>query len=435
MNFKALKTSVGLSLLFLVVYGGSNWLTSQRVGIGSFYFSWERKIPFVPAMILPYMSIDLFFVAAPFFCRDDRQRRTLARRMAAAILISGACFLAFPLRFAFERPPVGGFLGVIFNNFRQLDRPFNQFPSLHITLCVMLGVFFWDRSRGVMRGAILLWFVLIAASTVLTFQHHVIDVIGGLALAGICLYLFDDEPMRMPVTPNRRVGKNYALGAAALAIIALASGPLGWILLWPALSMALMAAAYFGVGPGIFRKRYGKISTIARLALGPVWLGQRISLIHYSRQCDNWHELTDRVWIGRKLSISESRRAHEAGVTAVLDLTCEFSEAAPFRRMRYLQLPIMDLTAPTAEQLHIAWKFIAEQSEHGIVYVHCKAGFSRTAAAAGAFLLATGVAQNAQEVVAILKLRSALDHHPPRNHRIAPAIQPPHRRSPTQRRI
>jgi hypothetical protein len=130
LNWKAAKTSALLSLLFLVVYGGINRLTSLRPDVGTCFGEWERIIPFVPVMIVPYMSIDLFFIAAPFVCRDDRQRSVLSRRIIAAILIAGACFLLFPMRFAFERPHVDGPLGVIFNNFRLLDQPYNLFPSL-----------------------------------------------------------------------------------------------------------------------------------------------------------------------------------------------------------------------------------------------------------------------------------------------------------------
>ena len=63
---KATAVSAGLSLLFLVVYGGCNWITAQRSDVGLLNFEWERHIPFVPLLIVPYLSIDLFFVAAPF---------------------------------------------------------------------------------------------------------------------------------------------------------------------------------------------------------------------------------------------------------------------------------------------------------------------------------------------------------------------------------
>ena len=111
----------GLSVLFLVVYSGCNWITGQRSHVGSFYFQWERGIPFVPFMILPYMSIDLFFIAAPFLCRTEQELRIFSRRVIAAILIAGLCFLLFPLRFAFPRPHASGWLGAVFDWFRGVD--------------------------------------------------------------------------------------------------------------------------------------------------------------------------------------------------------------------------------------------------------------------------------------------------------------------------
>src|SRR5882672_4140949 len=133
-RFAALKTSLFLSLLFLIFYGITNWLTAHRANVGTLFFEWERQIPFVPLMILPYMSIDLFFVAAPFVCREQQELRFLARRITFAILVAGLCFLLFPLRFAFERPPVSGWLGIVFNAFRGFHQPFNLLPSLHIVL-------------------------------------------------------------------------------------------------------------------------------------------------------------------------------------------------------------------------------------------------------------------------------------------------------------
>jgi len=103
-RLKAFTVSAELSVLFLVVYSGCNWITGQRSHVGSFYFQWEHAIPFVPLMILPYMSIDLFFIAAPFLCRTEEELRTFSRRVIAAILIAGLCFLLFPLRFAFPAP-------------------------------------------------------------------------------------------------------------------------------------------------------------------------------------------------------------------------------------------------------------------------------------------------------------------------------------------
>ena len=115
-RLKAFTVSAELSVLFLVVYSGCNWITGQRSHVGSFYFQWEHGIPFVPFMILPYMSIDLFFIAAPFLCRTEEELRIFSRRVIAAILIAGLCFLLFPLRFAFSRPHASGWLGAVFDS-------------------------------------------------------------------------------------------------------------------------------------------------------------------------------------------------------------------------------------------------------------------------------------------------------------------------------
>ena len=187
---KALVASAGLSILFLIVYGSCNWISSRRTNVGTFYFEWERRIPFVPFFILPYMSIDLFFIVAPFLCRTDRELSILAKRIAAAIIVAGICFLLLPLRFAFPRPHADGWLGALFDWFRGMDAPYNLLPSLHAALMLILVNVYFRHTRGFVRVATMMWFILIALSPVLTYQHHVIDIVGGFVLAGICFCFF-----------------------------------------------------------------------------------------------------------------------------------------------------------------------------------------------------------------------------------------------------
>jgi len=187
---KALVASTGLSILFLIVYGSCNWISSRRVNVGTFYFEWERRIPFVPFFILPYMSIDLFFIGAPFLCRTDRELLILVKRIAVAISVAGICFLLVPMRFAFPRPHADGWLGALFDWFRGMDAPYNLLPSLHAALMLILVDVYFRHTRGFVRVATMVWFILIALSPVLTYQHHVIDIVGGFVLAGVCFWLF-----------------------------------------------------------------------------------------------------------------------------------------------------------------------------------------------------------------------------------------------------
>jgi membrane-associated phospholipid phosphatase len=173
-----------------MVYGGCNWISSRRANVGTIYFEWERKIPFVSFFILPYMSIDLFFVVGPFLCRTKRELSILAKRIAVAIIVAGICFLLFPLRFAFPRPHADGWLGALFDWFRGMDAPYNLLPSLHAALMLILLDVYFRHTRGFVRVAIIMWFILIALSPVLTYQHHLIDIVGGFVLAALCFWLF-----------------------------------------------------------------------------------------------------------------------------------------------------------------------------------------------------------------------------------------------------
>ena len=113
--------------------------------------------------------------------------------MALAILLAGAFFLAFPLRFAFPRPETTGWTGPIYRLLYGFDRPYNLFPSLHIAIATILAGLYGRHSRGVVRMLVYGWFCTIAVSTVLTYQHHVIDVAGGVVLALFCYFVVPER--------------------------------------------------------------------------------------------------------------------------------------------------------------------------------------------------------------------------------------------------
>jgi len=87
----------------------------------------------------------------------------------------------------------------------------------------------------------------------------------------------------------------------------------------------------------------------------------------------------------------------------VLDLSAEFSEAKPFRKINYRNVPVLDLTAPTQAQLAEMSEFISNYCRNGVVYVHCKIGYSRSAAAVAAYLIMSGKANATEEAFAIIR--------------------------------
>ncbi len=397
--------SAALSILFLVVYGACNEVTARRTAVGVLFWEWERAIPFVPAMIVPYMSIDLFFVAAPFLCATRWELRKYAARILLAILGAGAVFLSVPLRLAFDHPGVGGWYGFLFGLLEGFDRPYNLFPSLHITLGFILVDHYSRHTRGALRGAIRIWFVWVAASTLLTWRHHVPDVLAGGGLAAVCFYA---APVARPVAAdysfgaapmNIRVGSMYAAAAVALGAAAVGFGGAWLLLLWPAAALAIVSAAYFGRGAVVFRKTEGHVPLSVKLVLAPVLVGIRLSHAWLRRGGPSGAEIVPNLRIGRLLNEREAAEATSTGVTAVLDLTAEYGEVDPFRRCAYRCVPILDLTAPTTRQLGDAADFIESRIRGGIVYVHCALGVSRSALAAAAYLLASGRACSVEAAV------------------------------------
>jgi membrane-associated phospholipid phosphatase len=294
----AARTSLLLSLLFIGVYGGTNWVSSLRSDVGTCYFAWELALPFVPWMILPYMSIDLFFVVAPFLCADAEELAALRKRIGLAILTAGACFLAFPLHVGFAKPQADGVLGWVFETFLGFDQPYNLVPSLHITLGVLLAKHYARHSRGAVRAALLAWFGLVMLSTVLTHQHHVADVAGGLVLGVLCFFLVRERGTVGARTGSLRIAGYYSAGTAALLAMAWVAWPLGVILLWPAFGTAVMTAAYLGLGAGVYGKHDGRLPWSSRLVLAPILIGHYLSLVYYRRHCQVWDEVAPGVRIG-----------------------------------------------------------------------------------------------------------------------------------------
>lgn len=404
-----------LGPLFAVLYGGAGWVAARQPGVASHFFAWERAIPFVPAAIVPYMSIDLFFAAAPFLCRDRAALRAFAARAAFAIAVSAACFLAFPMRFGFERPEVDGVYGALFGLLTAFDRPLNQAPSLHIALLVVLWPVFHRAARGWLNLAVHVWFALIAASVLLTWQHHVIDVPTGLLVGLVALCLFPErgrgqrraaasEPAA-DREARRRIGVPYRLGCLTCLALAPMAMPGSLILLWPAAALALVAAAYGWGGPAMFGKAGGRLGLPHRILFAPHRLGVLASRHFYTHGDAPWHEVAPGLLVGRALTRREARRAVAEGVTAVLDLTAELPETETFLGLPNLNLPVLDLTAPSQADLRRATRFIAEHSGHGRVYVHCALGYGRSACVAAAWLLESGQASTPDE--AVRRIRAA----------------------------
>ncbi|RWD83484.1 phosphatase PAP2/dual specificity phosphatase family protein [Mesorhizobium sp.] len=384
-----------LAPLFYSTYGFANWLASTREHVGSIVFAWEHHVPFLAWTIVPYWSINLFY-GLSLLLNDSRQGvDRLAGRYLTAQVVAVTCFILFPLTATFVRPETSGLPGFLFAVLGGFDKPFNQAPSLHIALLVII----WDHWRQRLGGPLLTlwhgWCFLIGASVLTTWQHHFIDIPTGALLGFFALWLFPAKGelpfagLRLTADAKaRRLSLCYALGAALVlagAAIGVFFFAIALVLLWPALALAIVAFAYAGAGAKVFQKTAdGQVSLASRILLWPYRIGARINVLAWTRKLPPFVAITDGVFLGRFPSAGDAN-----GFGTVIDLAAEL-ERPRDASGRWASFGMLDLLPPPADTLDNAVAAIEPARRHGTVLVCCALGFQRSATVVARWLVASG---------------------------------------------
>lgn len=390
-----------LGPFFFLSYGFSNHWAASHAVTDSVVFEWERHIPFASWTIVPYWSIDLFYGLSFLLCRTPLQVDRHALRLLAAQLISVACFILFPLHFSFHRPATDGIFGAMFDVLMGFDQPYNQAPSLHISLLVILWARFSAFARGSWRVIVHVWSALICISVLTTYQHHFIDIPTGLLAGFICLWLWPDtdrpplSEWQLTDSPERlRLSCYYLFSAAACAAAAIWFAGAALWLFWPAVSLLLVGLIYAGLGVQAFQKKNGKFSIAVKALLAPYLAGAWLNSRWWTQRKPRPDDITDGVWLGR---LPTEREMRAGGFVSLLDLTVELP--APPGNWHYSNQPWLDLIVPGPSQLAEAARQIENMRGRGPLLVCCALGYSRSACAIGAWLLMTGRAQTVDEAV------------------------------------
>lgn len=389
-----------LAPFFYLTYGAANALAARRQHVPSIVFEWERRIPFVDWTIVPYWSINAFYGISLFVCATRTELDTHARRLLTAQVVAVACFILFPLRVTFQHPDTDGLPGFMFDALTSFDRPFNQAPSLHIALLVILWVLYAKHLPRPARWPLHMWFALVGVSVLTTYQHHFFDIPTGAWLGFACLWLWPERGVsplaRVALATERErvvLATRYLVGGAVVAGLAVWIGGAGLWLLWPAVSLLLVAANYAFLGPDGFQKDAdGRMSLAARVLLAPYLAGAFINSRSWTRREPHPVAIASGVWLGRL------PRAHDTAAFAnVVDLCAELPGAAS--AARWICVPMLDLVPPSAAGLRSAAAHIERARSEGPVLVCCALGYSRSAAVAATWLLTSRTAGTVAEAI------------------------------------
>ena len=424
--------------LFYTSYGLSNHYAASLAYVPEIAFAWERGIPFWAWTIVPYWSLNLMYAAAFFLCRDAGEQNRYVARLVAAQIIATSCFILFPLHFGWPKPPTDGLWSWLFDSLVAFDLPYNQAPSLHIALSIIVGAFYWTRFPKI-RLPIFLWQSLIALSVLTTYQHHFIDVPTGALLGWLVLWAIPQHgvsPFRRPFgtqgrlktseasfyeaktnavsfartseasfreakTPPEtrsreiKIAMLYLAGAVLSALPSLFGGAWLWML-WVSVSLSVVAFAYLTGNAAVFQKQAdGRLSAAATVLLLPYLVGVRLNMAYWLRGKAKTAQVRDDVLIGSVSAISDD-------LPAVLDVCAEYPR--PHYRGAYRTLPLLDMVAPSENDLVQAASLLeALRRQHGKVLTCCALGYGRSAAVVLTWLLVYGGCRDLAQATAELK--------------------------------
>ena len=177
---KTLPFCALFAAVFAIGYGGAAWWTGRYASLPAWDFAFEHRMPFVPSLSLVYLTITPVLLLAPFLLRTRAQLAPLAITLCIETVIACAFFLLFPQSTAFARPEVTGWARVPFRIADTLNLQYNEFPSLHVA-------FAFSAAWAYRRFAWKVWAIAVAISTWLIREHHLADILGGIALAALCM--------------------------------------------------------------------------------------------------------------------------------------------------------------------------------------------------------------------------------------------------------
>ncbi|HSL23314.1 MAG TPA: phosphatase PAP2 family protein [Vicinamibacterales bacterium] len=146
----------------------------------------DRLLPLAPVWALIYGALYAFLIVLPVFVV---QQNEMIRRTVWAYItvwsVAYACFLVYPTIAPRPDQVAGdGFAvwGLLF--LYDADPPYNCFPSIHVahSFVSALACHRVHRALGLVAVSCA---SLVAIATLLTKQHYIADVIGGIFLAAV----------------------------------------------------------------------------------------------------------------------------------------------------------------------------------------------------------------------------------------------------------
>ena len=177
-----------VGVLFLTILAVNN-ISATRSHLLLTRRSLDDRIPFVPVFAVPYFSAYILGNGGYLFLRNHEHFSAIMLGYLVIYIVSNLSYLLFPSQVErrehlAERTASTYLIG----RFQSASKPFNNFPSKHVSYCLYSALIVVHYTTTPWALGLLAWAGLVAVSTLLTKQHHLLDVGAG-ALLGTIAFL------------------------------------------------------------------------------------------------------------------------------------------------------------------------------------------------------------------------------------------------------
>lgn len=169
---EAVFLAAGFFALYYAVYVAAALVADGFTERHRWYLAWEADIPLLPWTAWIYLSLNFMVIPMLWTFPTVERLKPVILTLAAELLLAAVIFCLVPLEDGFHDPPAQG--GLLLAQSVALRH--NYFPSLHVALA-------WTGALTIGGPLMLVWASLITLSTLTVHQHHLVDLVGGFALA------------------------------------------------------------------------------------------------------------------------------------------------------------------------------------------------------------------------------------------------------------
>lgn len=198
-NKITLETAVMLAVAFL--WNGGVYVAARLIAGEWHHYDMttavDKMIPFLPWTVAIYFGCYIFWGINYYMCsmQEEHKRNRFFTADALAKVICFVIFIAIPTTNIRPEITDDGIWGFLMNFLYQVDSADNLFPSIHclVSWLCWVGIRKETSVPKVYRTFSLMMAVAVCISTLTTYQHVIVDVIGGVLLAELAYYLADSK--------------------------------------------------------------------------------------------------------------------------------------------------------------------------------------------------------------------------------------------------